>query len=118
MLDRSTLSEEIEADPVACFIEHAGGTTDTLLQRIPTHMQPGLVRYLLLGIKPGSFLLSVLAGEKELAERRADAVNTCIIPTYFAHLAQEWPQDSWGSSDKVRGWVERGGKMGREIANA
>lgn len=116
-MDAQKILAEIEADPVACFMEHAGGTTDTLLQRIPAHTQPGLMRYLLLGIKPGSFLLSVLAGEKELAERRADAVNSCVIPTYFAYLAQEWPADSWGSPDKVRGWVERGGKMGKEMVN-
>lgn len=108
------IAADIKTHPVESFIEHAGATVDTHLALFPDYMQPGIVRFVVLGIKPGSFLLALFAGERELAERRADETNRPLVKQYFDFIESECPADCHGSSEKVRAWIERGGLIGRQ----
>lgn len=114
MKTRQYAYDEIENAPLIAMTEALKLEEDSLALRLPCYMWPGLAKYLILGIKPGPFLTSVLAGEKELAARHADAVNVTCLDTYFAFLARECPAACWGSPAKVRAWVEKGGLVGRD----
>lgn len=117
MKDRHTIFEDIGRDPVAAFIQHTGASIDTELQNLPTLTQEGIARYVICGVKPGSFLLAVFAGERTIAEHKADHLNKPLLMKYFAFVETECPRDCHGSSDKVRAWVERGGVLGLAVAN-
>lgn len=113
-----TLAEvhnQVEANPVITLARHTGRPTEVLL-RLPDYMRPGLVRFILFGIRPGSFLCAVLADEAEIARNRADSTNAGLIERYRDFLEFEAPDDCWGSSDKVRAWCERGGLIGKAAA--
>ena len=103
--------ERTKNDPVGLY-ESFRGAEAGKLAALPPYMQPGIVRYVVYGVKPGSFLLSVFAGEQELAERRADTLNKKLLPLYAEFLGRGCPPECWGSSDKVRAWIESGGLVG------
>ncbi len=106
---------QIDADPVAAIARHTGRPTE-ILSRLPEHMHPGMARYIILGITPGSFLRAVLSDEHEIARVRADALNAGLLERYRDFLEFEAPDDCWGSSEKVRAWHERGGLIGKVAA--
>lgn len=106
--------ELLDRDPVAAFSKHANPAASDVLSRLPDHMRPGIVRYVLFGVTPGAFLRAVFSDEQEIAANRADSINRILIDRYRDFLELEAPQNCWGSSDKVRAWCEQGGLFGKE----
>jgi hypothetical protein len=100
----------IEKDPVRCYRLFKGDWAD-YVERLPDYMRPGVVRYILFGVKPGSFLCAIFAAEWHLAGIKADAVNAGLISTYRELLASGCPSECWGSSQSVREWCVDGGLL-------
>ena|ERR1035437_4752584 len=71
---------------------------------IPEYMMEGLSNWKLYGIRPGSFLLSVLKNDLRNACENADRENIHNLPTYIAYLYNEAPEGCWGSREKVDRW--------------
>lgn len=113
---RAMLAQRIDMDPVRVYRSALGDEWAGELAKLPAHMQPGIVRYVLLGIRPGSFLCAVFANERELAEVKADYINRPLLGAYQHFTIWGCPSPCHGSSDNVRTWCEAGGVVGREAA--
>jgi len=72
---------------------------------IPDYMVPGLVRYFVNYIDPGSFLRAVLSNDLLEACKCADENNLTRIHVYAAYLYQLAPIGSYGSPEAVRAWL-------------
>lgn len=79
---------------------------------VPEHCQGGLVRYIVHGIPPGSFLLAVLTNDLMGALGKADEVNRDALHAYGSFLYNDAPADCHGSPAKVAAWIKRGGMVG------
>lgn len=80
---------------------------------IPAQLQPGLVRYLVDGIRPGSFLAAVLENNLAEAVMRANPdEHFQALPGLVRFLNLQAPAESWGSRAKVEAWA-RERKVGR-----
>lgn len=112
---RTDVAKAIESDPVATYRAYRGMEADEL-GKLPAYMQAGMARYIILGIKPGSFLRAVFSDEFENAAYRADEVNKALLPAYQHFLENGCPSSCWGSSEKVRAWCEARGLLGK-LAN-
>jgi hypothetical protein len=111
MNDKRAIFNEIMADPVAAFIEHAGGSDETSLQNLPNHVRGGIVRYVLLGLSTGSFLKAVFSGDTEFAAHKADGRNLPHLDDFFDFVENECPADCQGSTDAVGDWSKQGGLL-------
>lgn len=74
--------------------------------KIPTHMREGLERYVEHHIKPGRFLRAVLENDFMLAVGYADTINRECFAQWAETLRWELPGESWGSPEKVQGWLD------------
>jgi len=110
--EKRQLYADIDANPIKAFKVQLKRGDATYLTMLPDYMLGGICRYLILGIKPGSFLTSIVAGEWDLARKRADATNAMFIDTYRAFLDEECPKGCHGSPEAVRAWCEKGGLVG------
>jgi len=79
------------------------------LHLIPEHMVDGLVRYIVQGVPPGSFLTAVLSGDLFEALRRADDINQSALVGYARFLTNYAPIGSYGSPGSVTEWIKSGG---------
>lgn len=84
--------------------------------RIPDGMAPGLLRYIRYGIEPGAFLSAVLCNDLRGACERADSQNIKMLPAYVSYLYNEAPSLCWGSEEKFRSWIKKGGVVGINAA--
>jgi hypothetical protein len=64
----------------------------------------GLQLYIEYGIKPGSFLQSVLANDFTEAVVNADCANRELLHAWAIFVLNELPGDCWGSWDVVNNW--------------
>ena len=72
---------------------------------IPVPLHDGLVRYLVDGIKPGSFLTAVLENNLLDAVTRANPeAHFQSLPTLLRFLANHVPTTAWGSRAAVVAW--------------
>lgn len=113
-MNRSEMFAAIDADPIKELEMHHKPSQN--ITRLPEHMQPGIARYIILGIKPGSFLTAVFANEFEIATIKADEMNAELLDVYRDFLETDVPKPCWGSSRMVREWCERGGLVGKKGA--
>lgn len=74
---------------------------------IPEHMRDGVKLYLEYGIRPGSFLTTVLENNLVKSIALADNVNQAHIVEWAKFLYNELPMESWGSKEKVNAWIEK-----------
>jgi hypothetical protein len=72
---------------------------------IPTYMHGGIIKYLVHHIRPGDFLLSLLACELRETLAHADDKNLWLIPVYYAFFYNNLPSEAWGSREKVTAWL-------------
>lgn len=81
-----------------------------LLRRsdVPEHLQPGLVRYLGDGIRPGGFLCAVLANDLAGAVSRADGDSAKGLVPLVRFLFDYAPVLAWGSTEAVENWIDAG----------
>ena len=81
---------------------------------IPIRMMPGIERYVSKGVPVGDFLMAVFENNLVEAMGRADDENLVNLPAYAVYLRWEMPRGSWGSKEKVKAWIEKGGLEGHE----
>lgn len=75
---------------------------------IPDGLHGGLIRYLVDGIRPGSFLSAVLENDLQEAVVRANPPeHFAALPALILFLFNEAPSHSWGSPEKVALWTAR-----------
>lgn len=77
---------------------------------IPSHMQAGIARYLLQGVRPGAFLCAVFANDFVAAWRLADETNKGCMSAYANFLHTTMPDSPkgkfvWGSHEAINNWV-------------
>ena len=82
-----------------------------LNQLIPPYMHSSLVRYILLGEFPGSFLTNLLKGDLFATLAYADDTNIKILHQYGDFLYNYAPRQCFGDPDSVLKWGERGGQL-------
>lgn len=75
--------------------------------RIPEHMRPGVVAYLLDGYPPSHFLRAVLEGNLFDAYARADDENADAMPQWVRFIWNQAPAAAWGSPATIDAWMER-----------
>lgn len=73
---------------------------------VPTHLQPGLLRWVEEGIHPGGFLSAVLANDLINAVFRADELSLLGLPSLARFLSQYAPSGSYGSPKALKNWPE------------
>ena len=78
---------------------------------VPEGLHPGLKRYLLERVEPGSFLLACLCNDLMAAVTNADEFNIYRLRDIMRFMYNELPMreyaDSpWGSPAKVKAWLE------------
>lgn len=102
MQDVSTLILRPETDgepaiPIHISLTEAG---------IPEHLQPGLIRYLLEGIRPGDMLQGVLKNNLTEAMTRysGDANDIRKLVMWLLNCV---PAPCWGSPGDVERWITR-----------
>ena len=75
-------------------------------------MRASIVRYILLGIRPGNFLTAVLHGDLFDAVAQADVINISKLLTYVAFLQNYAPKMAYGDTDLISAWIAEGGLRG------
>lgn len=117
MNEAAVLNKLSMADPVAAYREAVGERSAAALERfIPDYMHEGLVRFIVLGVRPGDFLSAYLCGDLFGALRRADDTNRKLFESYALFLFNYAPANCYGSPVLVADWCKGGGLAGR--ANA
>lgn len=71
---------------------------------IPKRMMPGLLRWVQLGVRPGSFLSAVIANDLRRAVAHADDENINLLPAYVKWLHNYAPSVCWGSPKALKDW--------------
>jgi hypothetical protein len=111
--ERRQIAQGIEADPVGTYDRLTGGNWGPGLAKwVPENMRPGVVRYVLLGVRPGSFLCAIIEGDYFEACRRADDINRAALWHYAMFFHNYAPGGCFGSRDHLVGWLRDGGMMG------
>ena len=96
------------------YAEHLSEAWAQGLDLLPDYMVGGVVRYVLHGIKPGSFLTAVIDGDLFMALRKADDTNQQSLPQYARFFWNYAPSECFGSVNKRSEWVKKGGVVGVE----
>ena len=96
------------------YAKHLGDEWAAGLAILPDYMIGGVVRYVLYGIAPGSFLTAVIDGDLFMALRKADDNNKNALPAYAAFFYNYAPSDCFGSVHRRLEWVKKGGVIGNE----
>ena len=74
---------------------------------LPHHLIPGLARYLVGGIAPGSFLRAVLENDLTDTVLSADASSLSSLRELIHYLLEFAPAAAWGSPGLVEMWIEK-----------
>lgn len=80
------------------------------IAELPSHMQEGVVQYILRGRPPGGFLQAVFENNLMRAASRADEENAYLLRLY-ARVLYEAPMGCYGSPDVMKSWIEHGGLL-------
>lgn len=84
--------------------------------RLPYHMQHGARMYIENGVKPGSFLTSVLSNNFYEAYKNADDANVAAMKEWAIFL-NNIPISAWGSKEIVEKWRAKKGLNGISQSN-
>lgn len=77
---------------------------DAMKALIPPHMHESLVRWIMLGIHPGSFLSALLKNDMMGAIAGADEENKKALIQYAIFLHNYAPSGCFGSVEKFEAW--------------
>lgn len=72
---------------------------------IPPHMQEAIRRYVVQGLKPGSFLTAVITNDLKSAVFSADATNLPLLPLYVRWFHNVPPGSCQGSAANMNEWM-------------
>lgn len=75
--------------------------------QVPNHMRAAIVRYIENGIKPGSFLCSLIANNLNDTCTNADYINAAYIHSIVAWFVNYAPPACWGHDTAEEWWLER-----------
>jgi len=74
---------------------------------VPERTADALIRYVVDGIKPGSFLRAVLKGDLFESFGRADSENRESLYNTAMFIYNDIPYKSWGNEEKIENWTEK-----------
>ena len=83
---------------------------------VPTHLQPGLVRWIEEGVRPGGFLSAVLANDLAKAMVRADELSLVGLPALSRFISTNAPIGSFGSPKALENWPQFITAQNRRVA--
>ena len=78
--------------------------------KIPNHCRPGLLRYVTEHTPVGEFLTYLLSNDLKNAALKADDMNAISLVRFMRFLTFCFPDEAWGSSEKVKAWLKEGEK--------
>lgn len=81
---------------------------------VPEHLRGGIVRFIEQGIDPGNGLRHIL--ENGLLSEiipYLDEISEGHLGSIYRFLYNGVGSPAWGSRDKVKAWIERGGLKGK-----
>lgn len=81
---------------------------------IPEQTMICIRAYVRTGLHPGDFLVAVLSNDLKESFGLADESNRAAMFDIVSHLYSSCPQGCWGSPQKQRDWMQRGGIAGIE----
>ena len=105
------MQEEIVAELEDMLSEKGKHAVDSLLL-VPGYMLPGLARYVMYGIKPGSFLKALMENDFLKIVTKADNENKSCLLNWALVVYSYLPMGCCGSPAKVKNWIEKGGLKG------
>lgn len=108
----ATICAAIDKDAAEAWEKYTGDAPQSL-EAIPPHLRGGLVRYVLLGIKTGSFLQAVIENDFCSASIRADDISGRFSRELARFIYNEMPTGAWGSNAKMKEWIAEGGLLGK-----
>lgn len=88
------------------------------LSILPDHMHDAIVAWIEQARPTGSFLRALLSNNLMDAFGQADEANTAAMRQWVIYLYNYAPAGCFGSPEKVRSWIERGGLHGRKTEPA
>lgn len=83
------------------------------LTMLPERMRGGVERYIERGIEPGDFLSAVIRNNLKEAVGRADDENANLLAVYVRYFYSHAPYQCWGSPERFKAWIDRGGLNGK-----
>ena len=83
------------------------------LARVPPNLRGGLLIYREHGIRTGSYLQAVMAGDLFDAMRRGDPASLAGLKATVDFIHNHMPTNSVGSREALERWIERGGRLGK-----
>ena len=114
--DRMALACLLKTDPVAVYSRICGAPWSAgLTTWVPAHMHEAIVRYIVFGTLPGSFLRAILANDYMSACRKADEENRQRLCHYAQFLIHHAPCAAYGAPPKLERWAQRGGMLGHPL---
>jgi hypothetical protein len=76
---------------------------------IPLRMHGGIIRWILIGQMPGSFLSAIIKNDLRDSIGYADDENITRLSAYIQFFYHHAPTGCWGSKEKVLQWEQDGG---------
>jgi hypothetical protein len=86
---------------------------DKFMAWAPPYMRAGLQRYVVQGMRPGSFWSAILSGDAKHARMMADANNRGLVDDYFSRCRQFLPPEAHGTAAAFEAWIAGGGLKGK-----
>lgn len=115
--DRNAMALAIEEDPIHAYAKEFGSNKAEILRSVPEHLRGGLVRYILLGIRPGDFLQAVLENNLMESFGRADDISRAGLFHICLFLHNAAPIGCYRSKHHFDNWVKTGGIYSYDIDN-
>ncbi len=112
-MNNQEIYAKIEKNPANAYFEQTGKDITADLATLPVNLHRGLVAYMLLGIRPGSFLRATICNDLQRAAFTADDISK----NYFIALARfrnsAMPDSCHGDYSTLDEWCQWGGLIGR-----
>ena len=116
-MNHADIYREIDENPTLAYGKYIDNPEwgTSMRNLIPDYMQGGLVRWILLGIKPGSFLTALLKGDLFNTYRCADSNNVVCIYSYVQFLYSHAPINCFDGTDTFAAWHTQGGALSPQL---
>lgn len=82
------------------------------VRRLPGHMHHAIVGYIMFGRPVGHFLTALLSNDFMKAVGYADGANVAALAAWAKFLHNDAPPGCYGSPERVREWIAKGGLEG------
>lgn len=99
-------------NPLYDIEDHFPAFRKDLADKVPEHLRGGLARYVIHGIKPGSFLTAAIGNDLHGAIRYGDDDSIDGMKATITFLYNSTPIGCFGSPEHVKEWIKSGGLQG------